>query len=76
MAPVLHMRRWRVSGLHGPGMTEDQLEEAAFAAFCRNMTEYDFEPGKLHLAFYGDDGVRDFWVKEARAWRDSLESVK
>lgn len=60
--------------VNAPG-DDEQLEAAAFAAFCRNMADYDFEPGNLHLAFYGDDGVRDFWIKEARAWHESLSAM-
>ena len=56
-------------------LLERSLEQAAFAAFCRNMADYDLEPGNMHLAFYGDDGVRDFWLKEARAWHESLSAM-
>ena len=53
-----------------PRLTPDDLEQAAFAAFYRNMAEYEIPD--LHTAFYGDQGVRQFWMAEARAWAESL----
>lgn len=55
-------------------LTDEQLETVAFGAFCRNMEGYDVE-NSLHVAFYGDEQVRAFWVKEAQEWLSGFKSA-
>lgn len=56
-------------------LTDDQIESVAFMAFCRNMEDYECAEGALHVAFYGDEQVRAFWVKEARGWLSGFQSA-
>lgn len=56
-------------------LTQEQVETVAFAAFCRNMEGYDTAEGALHVAFYGDEQVRAFWVNEAQGWLSGFQSA-
>jgi hypothetical protein len=43
-----------------------QVEGLAFDMFTRNMSEYGFDPGVLHIEWATDEGLREFWHKQAR----------